>query len=84
MEISPAEQAKRLQLSIQTNGFPVEAILRREDGRWTICLFAGIWLEDDLRKELQDMALIIDPTNPRTNGIALVQVKSHYAEKEPR
>ena len=58
------------------HGITVEAILRREDRRWTLWVIGGPWLEQDLRAELNDgMAFVIDREDGRTNGIYMKQVE---------
>ena len=56
------------------HGITVEALLKREDRRWTVWLLPGPWIEADLKAELDDgFALVIGDKG--TNGIYLKQVQ---------
>ena len=57
-------------------GIEAMAKIYRLNGRWGFVLISVPWVEDDMRRELNEgMAFIIDPDNERTNGIPFVQTQ---------
>ncbi len=57
-------------------GIRAEVRLYRDGGRWKMVLHSAIWVEQDIRKELNSgRAFVIDPDSERTNGIPFVQVE---------
>ena len=55
------------------HGLKAEALLLREDRRWTIWLLSEIWVEKDLRAELDDGTVFVMKRDGRTNGIYFEQ-----------
>jgi hypothetical protein len=67
---------------IETNGIKCEVYLCRNEGRWEMTLFAGRWIEQDLRRELgEGFVFAVDPDSVRAYGIPFVQLSKRYTKE---